>query len=221
VRTYRQYCPIARASEVVAERWTPLVVRNMLWGATTFSEIARGVPTMSRSMLIRRLSELERWGVVAVAPKPSGQGSLYTLTPAGRDLAGVIDTLSAWGERWLETTSQHSDPGFALWAWARFQVDRAALPPERVVVRFTFPEEPPSNRRYWLVVDRGEAEVCYSDPGGDVDAEVVARSEPFTQWHRGVLAWGEALAAGDVRVTAPPRLAAAIPRWNTHAPALG
>ena len=219
MRTYRQYCPIARASEVVAERWTPLLVRNMLWGATTFTEIAGGVPTMSRSMLIRRLGELERVGVVAVAPKPRGQGSLYTLTEAGRDLAGVIDGLATWGTRWLEATSTHSDPGFALWAWARLQVDHAALPPGRVVIGFTFPEEPPANRRYWLLVEDGRAELCTSDPGGGLDAEVVARSEPFARWHRGALAWGDALAAGDVTVTGPPAVAAAIPRWNTHAPA--
>lgn len=157
-------------------------------------------------------------GVIAITPKPSGQGSLYTLTDAGRDLAGVIDSLSDWGERWLETTSEHSDPGFALWAWSRFQVDRTALPEGRVVVRFTFPEEPPSNRRYWLLVEGGEAESCSSDPGGDIDADVVARSDPFARWHRGDLPWGEALAAGDIRVTAAPWLAAAIPRWNTHTP---
>lgn len=217
MRTYRQYCPIARAAEVVAERWTPLLVRNMLWGAATFSEIARGVPTMSRSMLIRRLKELERAGVITVAPKPRGQGSTYTLTAAGRDLAGVIDGLADWGTRWLEVTSEHSDPGFALWAWARFQVERAALPSGRVVVRFTFPEEPPSNRRYWLLVEGGEAELCTSDPGGETDAEVVARSEPFARWHRGALRWGDALVTGDVTVSGPPALASAIPRWHSHA----
>lgn len=148
-----------------------------------------------------------------------GQGSTYTLTAAGRDLAGVIDDLADWGTRRLEATSEHSDPGFALWAWARFQVERAALPAGRVVVRFTFPEEPPSNRRYWLLVEGGEAELCTSDPGGETDAEVVARSEPFARWHQGALRWGDALATGDVTVSGPPALAAAIPRWNSHAPA--
>jgi DNA-binding HxlR family transcriptional regulator len=220
VRTYRQYCPIARASEVVAERWTPLVVRNLLWGATTFSDIAHGVPTMSRSMLIKRLSELQRAGVVDVRPKERGQGSLYSLTPAGRDLAGVIDGLARWGERWLEVTSEHSDPGFALWAWARFQLARDRLPAARVVVRFTFPEEPPSNRRYWLLVEGGTAELCYSDPGGEPDAEVVARSAPFARWHRGDLAWGEALRTGAIAVTGRRPVVRALPSWNTHTPDL-
>jgi DNA-binding HxlR family transcriptional regulator len=218
VPTYRQYCPIARASEVVAERWTPLVVRNMLWGAETFTDIAHGVPTMSRSMLVKRLAALERAGVVAVAAKESGQGHRYTLTPAGRDLAGVIDGLAAWGTRWLEATSEHSDPGFALWAWCRFQVVAEALPRARTVVAFTFPEEPPTNRRYWLLAEGGAAELCYSDPGGTTDGHVVARSDPFARWHRGELAWGDALRAGDIDVTAPAALARAIPTWNSHAP---
>jgi len=218
VRTYRQYCPIARASEIVAERWTPLVVRNLLWGATTFSAIAQGVPTMSRSMLIKRLGELQRAGIVEVTPKPTGHGSLYTLTAAGRDLAGVVDALAQWGIRWLEATSEHSDPGFALWAWCRLQLDHERLPPGRVVVRFTFPEEPPSNRRYWLLVEQGEGELCYSDPGGELDADVVARSDPFARWHRGDLPWADALRSGAITVIGRAPVVRALPTWNRHTP---
>lgn len=217
MRSYRQYCPIARASEIVAERWTPLVVRNLLWGATTFSDIAHGVPTMSRSMLIKRLAELQRAGVVEVRPKERGQGSLYTLTPAGRDLARVVDTLNDWGERWLEVTHEHSDPGFALWAWVRFQLAQDRLPGDRrIVVRFTFPDEPATNRRYWLLVEGGAAEMCYSDPGGEPDADVVARSAPFVRWHLGTVAWGDVLRSGDISVTGHARVARALPTWNTH-----
>ena len=166
--TYRQYCPIARASEILAERWNPLIVRNLMFGADTFSAIARGVPTMSRSMLLKRLEELERAGVIESRQKPYGRGHLYALTEAGADLAGVIDGLAAWGERWVEVTPDRSDPGFALWAWCQVQLDRSALPAGRVVVAFTFPDERPGNRRYWLLVEHGEAEVCYSDRRGRV-----------------------------------------------------
>lgn len=221
MRTYRQYCPIARAAEIVAERWTPLVVRNLLWGATTFSDLAHGLPTMSRSMLVKRLAELERAGVVAVRPKPSGRGSLYTLTPAGQDLAHLVDVMGEWGERWLEVTTEHSDPGFALWAWCRFQMAEDRLPRrQRLLVRFTFPEEAPTNRCYWLLVEGGAAEVCYSDPGGEPDAEVVARSEPFARWHRGDLAWGDALRTGAIAVTGRRPVVRALPSWNTHTPDL-
>src|ERR1700740_1330713 len=109
--TYRQYCPVAVASEIVAERWTPLIVRNLMFGADTFSAIARGVPTMSRSMLLKRLGGLGSAGGVTSGLKPDGRGHVYALTEAGADLAGVLDGLAAWGERWVEVTPDRSDPG--------------------------------------------------------------------------------------------------------------
>jgi len=214
--TYRQYCPIARASEILAERWTPLIVRNLMFGADTFSAIARGVPTMSRSMLLKRLDELERAGVVESCAKAQGRGHTYRLTEAGADLAGIIDGLAAWGERWLEVTTEHSDAGFALWAWGQVQMNRSALPTDRVVVAFIFADERPSNRRYWLLIDRGEAEVCYSDPGGRPDLVVEARSRAFVDWHRGARSWRDAIRSGDITLTGPAWLRRSFPTWNSH-----
>jgi len=209
VRSYREYCPIARASEIVAERWTPLVVRNLLYGCHTFSEIARGVPAMSRSMLIKRLKDLQRAGVVVKTD--SGR---YELTEAGADLAGVIEALAVWGDRWLEVTTEHTDPGFVLWSWAHSFLRRQALPEERVLVEFVFPDEPPTNRRYWLLAEEGGAELCYSHPGGEIDVLVTAGSEAFTHWHLGTLSWRRALADGSISVTGPRRLARLVPTWN-------
>jgi DNA-binding HxlR family transcriptional regulator len=211
VRSYRQFCPIARASEIVAERWTPLVIRNLLYGCRTFSDIARGVPAMSRSLLIKRLKELQRAGVVV----KTADGS-YELTEAGADLAGVIESLRAWGDRWLEVTTEHTDTGFVLWSWTRYFVAFDQLPAQRVLVEFAFPDEPPTNRRYWLLADGGSAELCYSHPGGESDVFVTARSEAFTQWHLGTLSWSRALADGSIQVSGPQRFARALPTWNCH-----
>src|SRR5690606_9815611 len=112
------------------------------------------------------------------------RGSTYWLTPAGEDLAGVIRSLGEWGERWVEVTSAHADPGFALWAWCQAQLDRSRLPERRTVVAFTFPDEAAANRCYWLLVEHGDAEVCYADPGGEPDVHVVAESLAFVEWHR-------------------------------------
>lgn len=209
--TYREYCPIARASEILAERWTPLVVRNLLYGCRTFSEIARGVPAMSRSLLIKRLKELRRAGVVVKAPDGT-----YELSEAGADLVGVIDALGAWGERWLEVTTEHTDPGFVLWSWARFYLAADELPEARVLVEFVFPQEPPTNRRYWLLAQGGLAELCYSHPGGEADVLVTAGSEAFTRWHIGTLGWSHALADGSISVVGPSTLVRSLPRWNRH-----
>jgi DNA-binding HxlR family transcriptional regulator len=211
MRSYGEYCPIARASEIVAERWTPLVIRNLLYGCVTFSEIARGVPAMSRSLLIKRLKELQRAGVV----RKAADGT-YQLTEAGADLAGVIESLRVWGDRWLEITTEHTDPGFVLWSWVRYFVAADQLPERRVLVEFTFPDEPPTNRCYWLLAERGAAELCYSHPGGEADVYVTARSGAFTRWHLGELSWRRAIAEGSIEVTGPQRLARELPRWNCH-----
>lgn len=216
--SYRQYCPIARASEILAERWTPLLVRNVMLGAHTFNDLARGVPSMSRSMLTKRLVELERTGVIQARPKPDGRGSIYELTEAGADLAAVIEALGTWGERWVEVTSEHADPGFALWAWCQAQLDRSKLPRGRVVVAFTFRDEPPGNRYYWLLIENGDAEVCYSDPGDQPDLHVEARSIAFVDWHRGAISWSQALRDGAITVTGSRHLSRALPDWNLHAP---
>lgn len=220
MRSYGQYCPIARASEVLAERWTPLVLRNLMFGADTFTLISRGVPSMSRSMLATRLRELERAGLVTKVSRERGRGMRYLLTDAGRDLAGVLDALAAWGERWVDVGPEHTDPGFALWAWCLVQLDRAALPDRRVVVAFDFVDQPSGNRHYWLLVERGDAQVCYSDPGDEPAVTVEAESAAFIDWHRGRLSWASALRSGRIVVTGDRALRTALPRWNLRVPTL-
>ena len=102
MKTYGQYCPIARASEILAQRWTPIIVRDLLTGPTTFTKLADGAPGLSRTLLTKRLRELQRLGLVVTTPNPSGVGSLYRLTETGEDLGAVLHAIGAWGERWLE-----------------------------------------------------------------------------------------------------------------------
>ena len=216
--TYRQYCPVARAAEILAERWSLLIVRNLLLGATTFTDLAKGVPYMSRSMLIKRLRELEHNGVIVATPKSNGQGSTYALTDAGRDLTWVVEDLAAWAERWVDVRTEHTDPGFALWVWCKVQLNRDALPHERVVVAFRFPDERAATRRFWLLVESGDAEVCLTDPGGEPAAEVVARSRAFVDWHRCVLSWSEAVRSGAITVHGRRAIVRALPTWNVGEP---
>jgi hypothetical protein len=173
---------------------------------------------MSRSMLIKRLRELEHNGVIVATPKSNGQGSTYALTDAGRDLTGVVEDLAAWAERWVDVRTEHTDPGFALWVWCMVQLDRDALPHERVVVAFRFPDERAGNRRFWLLVESGDAEVCLTDPGGEPAAEVVAGSRAFVDWHRGVLSWSEAVRSGAITVHGRRAIVRALPTWNLGEP---
>src|SRR5688572_9131754 len=130
---YGQYCPVALGAEVFAERWTPIVVRNLMIGCERYGEILEGAPGLSRSVLSQRLRRLERAGVVTATGE--GRDRRYRLTDCGRELTEVVLGLGAWAARWLEALPEHHDPYLMLWMLARM-VDPATLPRPRVVIRF-------------------------------------------------------------------------------------
>jgi DNA-binding HxlR family transcriptional regulator len=217
MKTYGQYCPIARTSELLAERWTIIVLRNILVGCQTFNEIADGAPGLSRGLLSKRLRELERAGIVEIRPKPDGRGSTYEPTQAGRELSELMLALERWGRKWAELKPEHAHPGVVLWVWANFYLDRDRLPPRRVVVRFEYPALPGSARRSWLLIERGDAEYCLKHPGGDEELIVVVNDPlAFARWHMGQIQWRDALHSGAIEVQGSPALARALPTWNRH-----
>src|SRR5919201_5041023 len=109
MESYGQYCPIARGAEILATRWTPIIIRNMLVGCRTFTQIREGAPGIPRALLSERLRQLEHYGVIAREPNPRGRGYVYELTEAGQELQGVCDGLGFWGARWLELGPAHLD----------------------------------------------------------------------------------------------------------------
>ena len=225
VRTYGQYCPIARGAEIFAERWTPLIVRNLYLGCGSFSEILEGAPGLSRTLLSQRLKHLERLGVVESTPKPDGRGHHYELTAAGHDLFKVCQSLGEWGARWLEIAPEHLDPFVALWSMCNaLRQDR--LPHRRVVIRFDFlahrsaTGERGSGRgrseRYWLLIERGDTEICKTCPGVDEDLYITAEAEAFVKWHAGQLTWAQATRDGRIQLDGHPSLVRAFPTWNAR-----
>jgi DNA-binding HxlR family transcriptional regulator len=214
MREYGQFCPIARGSEVLAERWTPIIVRNLLLGARTFNDIAAGAPGLSRALLVRRLRELERAGVIDIRPKPGGRGSLYEPTRAGRELWPVLRAISDWAEQWTDVTGEHADPETVLWSWVQAYLRYDLLPDRRVVVRFEF-ERQGRLHRVWLHIERQEAELCRFDPGFGDDAVVTVRDPlAFSRWHLGLLDWAAAVRGGGIEVSGPPQLRRALSTWN-------
>jgi len=217
VRTYGQYCPIARSSELLAERWTMIILRNILVGCQTFNEIAGGAPGLSRGLLSKRLRELERAGIIEIRPKPGGHGSTYEPTQAGRELSELMLVLERWGRKWAELRPEHAHPGVVLWVWANFFLDRDRLPRRRVVVGFEYPTLAGSARRSWLLIERGHAEYCLKYPGGQEELIVVVNDPlAFARWHIGQIQWRDALRSGAIEVKGSPALARALPRWNRH-----
>ena len=152
---YGQFCPIAKAAEIVAERWTPLVIAEMLSGSTHFSDIRRGVPLMSQTLLSKRLKELERVGV-AVRRTTGGRRSEWHLTEAGRALAPVIQLLGEWGLCYAQDPLQEDDLDVTILTWnIRRRVDPKVFGEQRVTVLFEFTDVPQAKRRWWIVNDRG------------------------------------------------------------------
>jgi len=217
MRTYGQYCPIARAAEVFAERWTPLIVRNIHAGCGTYGEILAGAPGLSHTLLTQRLRHLTKVGIITSTPKAGGRGVRYTLTEAGGELWPVLLALGAWGERWVELRDEHTNPRFLLWTWATTYLAHANLPDRRVVVRFEVSDRPPGERAIWLVVRPTDAEVCTKPPGYDDDLMVQTTTMTLARWHTKKIEWAEALRSGRIRVTGPRALARMLPTWNLRA----
>jgi DNA-binding HxlR family transcriptional regulator len=214
---YGRFCPVALASEVLADRWTPLIIRELVLGNTRFNQIARGLPGISRSLLVQRLRHLERCGVIETWPSPSGRGSEYHLTPAGKDLEGVVLALGRWAIEWLfdDIRPDELDPYTLTW-WMHRRVDTERLPDHRIVVEFRYTAPKPTV--LWMVIDRGEPSVCVQHPGFDPDVVVTTPTVTLTRIFSGYESWGDALASGAITLDGPPRLAKALPRWFVGSP---
>lgn len=206
MKSYNQYCPIARGAEVFATRWTPVIIRNLLLGCRTFTELRDGAPGISRSLLSERLRQLESVGIVEKRPHPTGRGSLYEPTQACKDLQPVCDAMAAWGATWVELGPQHLDSYYSLWAIAR-GLRSADLPEKRLNTRFEFPSMPADKRRFWLLVHQPEPEVCVKHPGHDEDLVVTTDPEWLARWTLGEFTLAQGLKAGNVEVAGPRKLA--------------
>jgi DNA-binding HxlR family transcriptional regulator len=217
VPDYGRFCPVSLSSEVLADRWTPLIVRELILGNTRFNDIARGLPGISRSLLVQRLRHLERKGVVELWPSPTGRGNEYHLTPAGKDLEPVIEALGRWAIEWLfdDLRPHDVDPVMLTW-WMHRRLCEEALPPGRVVIQFD--HTAPARQAIWLVLDRGEASVCVQHPGFDADLVVTTTTPALAEVFQGYDTWARAVSTGAVRVDGPPALVKALPRWFQWSP---
>jgi DNA-binding HxlR family transcriptional regulator len=212
---YGQFCTVARGAEVFGERWTPLVVRELLCGSTRFSDIRRGVPRMSASLLTQRLRKLEEIGVLERVAGAGGGPAEYRLTRAGEELRPIVMALGEWGARWIGSRLQPDqlDAGFLMWDIRRF-VKLAEFPRGRpVLIQFRFTDARAGERRWWLIVEGGTSDLCRDDPGPEptlvVESTVLALTEIWTG-DRDAL---EAVESRAVRVRGGARDARDLWRW--------
>ncbi len=212
MKGYHQYCPIALGAEVFAERWTPLIIRNLFLGCTTFTEIRDGVPGIPKTLLSQRLRKLAHEGVVETRPNASGRGSTYHLTDMGVELVHVCFALGEWGAKWLEVGPQDLDTRVVLWSMARL-IDRGQMPEPRIVIRFDVSDAKPENR-FWLVIEPDAVEVCYRNPGFEERLVVTTTSDWLARWHMGHISLPEAQRRKLIDVAGPPGLVRAMGTWG-------
>ena len=180
---YGQFCPVAMAAQILAVRWMPLVVRELLAGSTRFNDLHRGLPLISPSLLSSRLKELEQAGVIDRTPAPNGKGFEYLLTEAGRELGPIVFMYGFWADKWLKRdyTESELDPSLLMWDIRRNVVTDVFPAERRAVVEFELSGVKSGQRRWWVLFERGDTDLCMKDPGYGIDLYVRAPVRALTE----------------------------------------
>lgn len=210
--SYGQFCTVARGAEALCERWTPLVVRELLCGSKRFNELHRGVPRMSTSLLAQRLRHLEDIGVVHRTA--TGKVWEYSLTEAGEELRPIIMALGHWGARWIGSRLRDNelDAGLLMWDVRRFA--RIELFPSRtVVIHFRFRDARSGEQEWWLVVEQGVADLCRDDPGRELTLVVDSSVRALTEVWTGDRTPREVLQSRELRIDGAVQDAENLWRW--------
>jgi DNA-binding HxlR family transcriptional regulator len=210
---YGQYCPVAKALELVGDRWTLLIVRDLLTGTRHFNDLEHGLPGISRALLAQRLRQLQQAGVITKQIAGTGRNTTeYQLSQAGQDLLDVITSLRMWGEKWAfgDPTPEELDPVLLMW-WLRKQANIDRLPAKRIVVQFDF--RGAKKATFWLILTTDDVSICLTEPGYEINVFITADLAVFLKLWAGRISYQEALINDDVRVEAIPRLIRAFPEW--------
>lgn len=217
MNSYGQFCPLAQAAQLLCERWTLLVVREMVAGSTRFNEIKKGVPLMSPSLLSSRLKQLVAAGVVE---KAGGKAShIYSLSPAGLELRPIVELLGAWGHRWAPSKLNKIDLDAGLLMWdMRRTVDPAIFPKRRIVVQFEYWDAPKEARDWWLVAEKGEIDLCLNDQGFGVDIMIKCSLKAMTEVWVCQKRFRDAVKNGDIKVTGDAKLINKLQDWLRSSP---
>jgi DNA-binding HxlR family transcriptional regulator len=208
--SYGQFCPVAMASEIFCTRWTALVLRELLSGSKRFNDLRRGVPTMSPTLLSKRLVELEAAGIIM----RSAKGSDYELTQAGEDLRPVIMALGEWGQAWIQSnlSLKNLDPSLLMWDMRR-RLNPDPLPRQRCTVRFRYPELSAGKQNWWLMIEDGEVDLCLTDPGHEVNLYVTGSLRAMTSVWMGLTTLTKEMETGALEVLGDKEIASSMQVW--------
>jgi len=214
MKSYGQFCPVAKAAEVFCERWTALIIRDLAGAPRRFSALQRGVPLMSPTLLSRRLKALEAEGIVARERAASGGHWLYRLTQAGEEFVPLVMTLGTWGQRWARRELAENEIDLSLFIWAMENtVDPTAFGERRTVVRMELTDQPKAKRVWWFLNENGRVELCVDQPGPEIDLYIAAALPDMIRVWRGDESYSRVLEDGRLEVHGASRLCRAARRW--------
>lgn len=220
MKTYGQYCPVARAADILGERWTLLILRDILGGARRFNELRKGVPRMSPTLLSQRLKSLEAYGLILRRISPGTGVIEYLPTQAGLEVQPIIELYGAWGQRWVRNQREDDELDVSLLMWyLRCGIDRRHFEPERSVVRFVFTDRPRLSKgswwtdKWWLIVAEDEVDLCAQDPGYEVDLYITSDLRTMTKVSLGDISVRAAVKSGAIELHGSRSLAKNFEHW--------
>jgi DNA-binding HxlR family transcriptional regulator len=213
---YKQFCPVAMASEIICSRWAIVLLRELIAGSTRFNDLRRGVPKMSPSLLSRRLKEFESAGIIIKRAVPREKGvHEYQLTESGRELRTAVEAVGIWGQKWIESepSLQNLDASLLMWDMRR-NLNFDPLPTERKVIEFAYPELIATERSWWLIIDPANGvDLCSVEPGFEIDLYVTTDLKTITAIWMGITTVSEALESGVLLLDGETKLANTIHEW--------
>ncbi len=214
--SYKQFCPVAMAAEILCTRWTVVLLRELIAGSTRFNDLHRGVPRMSTALLSKRLKELEKAGIIERIASPSERNMYeYHLTESGKDLRSVIETIGVWGQRWVDSdvSLDNLDPSLLMWDMRR-NLDVDPLPKKRNVIEFKYTDIPSAQKYWWLIVEgNGAVDLCSVNPGFDVDLYVAATLRSMTSVWMGLSTVKLELEAGHMALDGDLPIGRDMQKW--------
>lgn len=214
MKGYGQFCPIAKACEALGERWTMLLIRELLCGSRRYNDFKRGLPLISPTMLSQRLSTLLERGLIERKHSNDQKSWEYHLTQAGRELEPIVMSLGEWGARWVRSQMSKNDLSVELLMWdMRRTINCAALPQRRTVLHFEFKDLDKKFNNWWMLAENNIIDLCIDDPGFDSDVTFVSDLRTMTQLWLGDTTLSEARSSGKLDVSGSSTLTRNIPKW--------
>jgi DNA-binding HxlR family transcriptional regulator len=211
---YGQFCPIAKAAEVLGERWTILIIRELLVGTTRFSDLQRGLSQISPTLLTKRLNQLQDSGLIVRKNVPKQQRTEYHLTPAGRELLPVVMSLGKWGMRWArgQMNDEELDVQLLMVEFCR-RIDETQLPGGQTVIEFIFAGFPTFGH-WWIVLENGkERELCAENPRKGVDLQIHSDVRTMAEIWAGDTEIRVAKKDGRLKLSGDPALSRTLSSW--------